>query len=65
MPSWGIVSFSSDGSFTYTPHPGFVGTDTFSYQLSNGLETRTARVSTVSLSASRLAEISWTAVPLW
>ena len=30
-PFRGIVSFNPDGSFVYTPDPGFVGTDTFRY----------------------------------
>ncbi|HWB03937.1 MAG TPA: Ig-like domain-containing protein [Verrucomicrobiales bacterium] len=33
----GTVSLQSDGAFTYTPAPGFFGTDTFSYRvLQNG-----------------------------
>lgn len=33
----GAAALSADGSFTYTPNTGFVGTDTFSYAaLSNG-----------------------------
>ena len=31
--SHGTLSLYGDGSFTYTPAPGFVGTDTFTYQL--------------------------------
>ncbi|MGE0758579.1 MAG: Ig-like domain-containing protein [Pirellulaceae bacterium] len=31
-PSRGTVSVNNDGSFTYTPQPGFFGTDTFQYQ---------------------------------
>lgn len=29
----GMVTLKSDGSFTYTPDPGFIGTDTFVYEL--------------------------------
>lgn len=30
-PSNGTVSFNSNGTFTYTPNPGFFGIDTFTY----------------------------------
>jgi hypothetical protein len=32
LPTNGTLSPSDDGSFTYEPDPGFVGTDTFTYQ---------------------------------
>lgn len=32
-PSNGSVVMNPDGSFTYTPNPGFVGTDQFSYEI--------------------------------
>jgi hypothetical protein len=32
----GVLAAFPDGSFTYTPDPGFVGTDTFVYRLSDG-----------------------------
>ncbi|OYD09675.1 cadherin-like domain-containing protein [Paludifilum halophilum] len=35
-PSNGSVVLNADGSFTYTPNPGFVGTDAFTYQASDG-----------------------------
>ncbi|MCV7367111.1 tandem-95 repeat protein [Mycolicibacterium duvalii] len=31
----GVVSLNNDGSFTYTPHAGYVGTDTFTYRVSD------------------------------
>ena len=33
----GAVSLASDGSFTYTPGAGFVGTDSFTYQANDGI----------------------------
>ena len=33
----GTLSLGSDGSFTYTPNSGFVGTDSFVYQADNGI----------------------------
>jgi hypothetical protein len=35
-PSHGSLELADDGSFTYTPDPGFVGTDMFSYKIWNG-----------------------------
>ena len=32
----GIIQFESDGNFSYTPNDGFLGTDTFTYSVSNG-----------------------------
>ncbi|UMB53397.1 Ig-like domain-containing protein [Lutibacter sp. A64] len=32
-PTSGRVVVSTDGSYTYTPDPGFIGTDTFSYTI--------------------------------
>lgn len=32
-PSNGTLGLSSDGSFTYTPDPGFAGTDSFTYRV--------------------------------
>jgi hypothetical protein len=32
----GTVSLATDGGFTYTPPPGFSGTDTFTYEASDG-----------------------------
>lgn len=35
-PSSGVLVLNEDGSYTYTPNPGFAGTDSFTYQASNG-----------------------------
>ncbi len=52
-PSHGSVSLSSDGSFTYTPAAGYVGTDSFTYKANDGqADSNTATVAlTVSNSA--------------
>jgi subtilisin-like proprotein convertase family protein len=34
-PVGGTLSLGADGGFTYTPNPGFVGTDTFTYRAVN------------------------------
>jgi hypothetical protein len=36
-PTSGGVTLNPDGSFTYTPNPGFVGNDSFSYTADDGL----------------------------
>ncbi|MCC3451269.1 MAG: tandem-95 repeat protein, partial [Microcoleus sp. PH2017_39_LGB_O_B] len=38
-PNNGKVNFKADGSFSYTPNQGFVGTDKFSYNISDGVLT--------------------------
>ncbi len=35
-PSNGVLILNADGSFTYTPNPGFTGTDSFTYRASDG-----------------------------
>src|SRR5439155_1398079 len=37
-PPHGTVTVNADGSFTYTPTPGFVGTDSFTYKASDGTD---------------------------
>ena len=32
----GALHLNLDGSFLYTPHPGFFGTDSFTYRASDG-----------------------------
>jgi VCBS repeat-containing protein len=36
-PQHGALTLEADGSFTYTPEPGYVGPDTFTYRASDGL----------------------------
>jgi hypothetical protein len=35
-PANGTVTLNANGSFVYTPNPGFTGTDTFTYKANNG-----------------------------
>ena len=53
LPSHGNLTLSSDGSFTYTPHADFYGTDTFTYQATNttGDESNVALV-TITVTAA-------------
>ncbi len=36
-PAHGTLSLNSNGSFTYTPSPGYTGADSFTYHANNGL----------------------------
>lgn len=47
-PSNGTLELNQDGSFTYTPNPGFEGTDNFRYYLHDG-EFQSATPATVSI----------------
>src|SRR5262249_62264372 len=37
-PANGTLKLNGDGSFSYTPKPGFTGTDTFSYTVSDSVQ---------------------------
>jgi ELWxxDGT repeat protein len=45
QPANGTVSLTQDGSFTYTPNAGFVGTDAFVYSITDGVLTGSGTVS--------------------
>lgn len=49
-PAHGTLVLNADGSFTYGPANGFVGTDTFTYQASDG--TATSNTATVTLTVT-------------
>ncbi|RXG12996.1 gliding motility-associated-like protein, partial [Leeuwenhoekiella aestuarii] len=36
QPSNGTLVFNADGTYTYTPNDGFIGTDSFSYEVCDG-----------------------------
>ena len=48
-PGDGSVTVNDDGTVTYTPDPGFLGEDSFTYTISDGVATDTATV-TVNVS---------------
>ena len=48
MPANGTLTLQPEGSFTYTPNPGFSGADSFTYQADDGQEL--SNVATVTLS---------------
>ncbi|MBL8792921.1 MAG: cadherin-like domain-containing protein [Planctomycetia bacterium] len=47
----GTVALQTDGTFTYTPHTGFVGEDSFTYRASDGLAQSELTTVTVTVSA--------------
>jgi hypothetical protein len=47
----GKLALNLDGSFTYTPAPGFVGTETFTYQASDGLALSNQATATFTVKA--------------
>ncbi|MFD2024839.1 LamG-like jellyroll fold domain-containing protein [Promicromonospora aerolata] len=49
QPANGAVELAADGSFTYTPDAGFAGTDTFTYQASDGAATSAATTVTITV----------------
>ncbi len=50
-PANGTVVVNSDGSFSYTPNSGFVGTDSFTYQISDGSELSNVAMVTFDVTA--------------
>jgi VCBS repeat-containing protein len=49
-PSHGTLTLNADGSFTYTPAAGFTGTDSFTYQASDGI--LTSNIATVTIAVT-------------
>ncbi len=54
-PAHGVLVLNSNGTFTYTPNSGYIGTDTFTYKANDGsLDSNVATVS-ISVTASPLS----------
>jgi Ca2+-binding RTX toxin-like protein len=49
-PAHGTLALKADGSFTYTPATGFVGTDTFSYLANDGVLNGNVATATIQVS---------------
>ncbi len=56
-PANGTLVFPGDGSFSYTPTNGFIGTDSFTYQAVNG--SLTSGVATVSVTVTTEVSPPW------
>jgi VCBS repeat-containing protein len=53
--SHGTLALDSDGSFTYTPNPGFVGTDTFTYTADDDLLVSNTATVTLTVTGADVA----------
>ncbi|WP_161625847.1 Ig-like domain-containing protein, partial [Singulisphaera acidiphila] len=47
LPTHGTLTLNSNGSFTYVPTAGFIGTDTFTYRAFDG--TTLSNIATVTI----------------
>lgn len=54
-PLFGTLSLSADGSFTYTPNPGYIGPDSFAYTASDSLVS--SATTTVSLNVTSASDL--------
>jgi len=57
-PAHGTLTFNADGSFTYTPAAGFSGTDTFTYQASDGAAASNVAIVTIAVNAVNHAPVA-------
>jgi ELWxxDGT repeat protein/VCBS repeat-containing protein len=58
-PVSGVLSLNANGSFIYTPNAGFTGTDSFSYQASDGTLVSNVAVVTVTVSPATAAPVGY------
>ena len=49
LPEYGELAFASNGTFVYTPDPGFVGVDTFTYHALDGAATSNVATATINV----------------
>ena len=50
-PAHGNLTLNPDGSFSYTPHANWHGTDTFTYQANDGTDNSTAATVTITVNS--------------
>lgn len=63
-PDNGTVVINANGTYRYTPNNGFVGTDNFTYRVTDGKGGSDTAIATITVLAPRIAEINnATAVP--
>jgi CshA-type fibril repeat protein len=63
MPAHGSAVLNPDGTITYTPTPGYVGPDSFSYIVSSGGVSETATISVVVTNAAPVANPDTASTP--
>ena len=57
-PSNGGLTLNADGSFSYTPNAGFVGTDSFSYMANDGILSSASTLVTLKVMSDMIGGIS-------
>ena len=62
-PGHGTVSLNANGSFVYTPAPGFFGSDNFTYQDNDGFSSSPVATVTVTVTARMSIPTNLTAFP--
>ena len=60
LPTNGTLSIITSNVTIYTPNTDYIGTDTFTYQVNDGIQD--SPEATVSITVSRLPEYSWTGI---
>ncbi|BDS07981.1 hypothetical protein NT6N_30210 [Oceaniferula spumae] len=63
--SHGTLSLLSDGSFSYTPHNGFAGTDNFTYTSSDGELTSANTIVTITVTGTQTGYYTWRTGIAW
>jgi len=53
-PTNGVLTLNSNGSFSYTPSPGYTGADAFVYRATDGITNSPSATSTISVSPPNL-----------
>ena len=59
-PAHGTVTMNPDGTYTYTPTPGFIGTDTFTYKITDPTGAVSIATETINVGVPALAAQSHT-----
>ena len=58
QPMNGTLSFSSNGTYTYTPAPGFVGTETFAYRITDSAGQTSVAMEVIRVTPPLLVAVS-------
>jgi len=61
----GTLSLLPDGSFSYTPHSGFAGTDSFTYECSDGGLTSSVATVTITVTGAQTGYYTWRSGIAW